>query len=154
MRSGPVRSVGTPFTLRDLATTLTAPASLIVLDRGVGNRDVCDAESNPEGDLMRTGESCTFMLAIPPFPWILHHGSKYAHSSSSLRRSGSVARTNLKKNMSRSLWQNSASPPHCIMSASSRPLLLSRTRTRPGARSWRFALAGTYMRRSRKGTCH
>ena len=88
-------------------------------------------------------------------PFILLHGSKYAyHSSSSLRSSGSVARTNLKKNTSRSLRQSSASPPHCIMSTSSRPLILSRTRTRRGARSWSFALAGTYMLRSRKGTCH
>jgi len=81
----------------------------------------------------------------PPFPRYYTMGpSMLITLPSSLRSSGSVARMNLKKDTSRSLRQNSASPPHCIMSTSLRPLILSRTRTKRGVRSWSFALAGTY----------
>jgi len=90
----------------------------------------------------------------PPFPGYYTMGpSMLITLPPSLRSSRSVTRMNLKRNTSRSLQQNSASPPHCIMPTSLRPLILSRMRTKHGVRSWSFALAGTYIQRSRRGLC-
>ncbi len=66
------------------------------------------------------------------------------------RNSASVAKTRLRRIMSKSLRPSFASRLHCTMSTLSRPSILFKTSRKSGARSWSFVQAATCMRRLKR----